>query len=92
MPLDIGGSRADGTVIMGIQTVQNPSFYTYEIVDWVASENLVKERCVAWGFSSYTGFSGRRIQVVGNTLGLFGQTPIYEITRTYQCTTEDAIQ
>lgn len=92
VPLDIGGSRADGTIIMGVQT-DLPEWP----VDWAGSEDLVYERCLAWGYTNYQGFSGVRRQVVSTDsvwFPLIGTMTanVFEISRTYQCTTQDAIQ
>ncbi|MYF00778.1 MAG: hypothetical protein F4234_11535 [Gammaproteobacteria bacterium] len=93
LPFDIGGSRADGTVLMGVQAAASAAGN----IDWEGSEGLVLERCNAWGYSNFQAFSGVRSRFVRNDptfipfLGVIN-TEIVEISREYQCTTEDRIQ
>ena len=78
IPFDVGGSKADGTVIMGATT---GALFTGE-VQWESSEGVALKRCEAWGYSKVEAFSGIRTKCL--------QRGTYtcleeEHTRTYQC-------
>ena len=77
-PFDIGGSKADGTVIIGGTPTE------FEEVDWNGADELAVKRCAAWGYSNAEGFAGIREQCTryGGVLSSCAQR---EVTRTYQC-------
>ena len=79
-PVDFDGSRADGTIDMGV------SFGPYQTFDgdWTVSEHIVLERCQAWGYIGFQAFSGHRERCF--TRGLFGECTSGELLKTYQCT------
>ena len=81
VPVDFDGSRADGTVTMGV------SFGPYATFDgnWTQSEGIVLQRCEAWGYTGFEAFGGVRQRCFQQ--GLFGSCDAGELTRTYQCTT-----
>jgi len=51
----MGGSRADGTVIMGANRIGS---LRRLVVDWESTDRLAVERCEIWGFSSASRFGG----------------------------------
>ena len=77
VPFDIGGSKADGTVVMGVTVSE------FDQVDWDGANTTAHERCRAWGFSSARAFSGVRERCVAG--GGFSGCARKEISRTYQC-------
>ena len=53
VPIDIGGSRADGTVVLAVDSVsRSPQ------IDWKSGESLALARCLAWGYSDASPFGG----------------------------------
>ena len=83
-PVDIAGSRADATVIMGATA---PSA---EAVDWSQGLHLVAKRCGAWGYRRAQAFSGTQSECREQsctTTGSFTSCVCvsFTITRTYQC-------
>ena len=76
-PFDIGGSKADGTVVMGatIDLFSGP-------VSWESAHGDALRRCQAWGYSRVEPFSGVRTRCIQH--GMYG-CDREEITRTYQC-------
>lgn len=79
-PYDIGGSKADGTVIMG------GILREFDSMDWSEAEEIAVARCKGWGYARAEGFSGTRSQCVSGG-GAFGCGRM-EVTRTYQCLDE----
>ena len=76
-PFDIGGSKADGTIIIGANL---GLFNAIESVDWTAAAAMARQRCAAWGYKGGAqGFTGYRSQCVD--ADCFQK----EISRTYQC-------
>ena len=81
-PYDIGGSKADGTVVVGANVRATDE------IDWQGAEALALERCGAWGYSGAEAFTGVRERCMQmGTPSLFNPDPCLqkEITRTYQC-------
>ena len=76
-PFDIGGSKADGTVIMGGNLTE------FDEMDWSGADEIAVKRCAAWGYSGAVGFSGIRTLCILPG-GLFGCAE-REVTRTWQC-------
>ena len=77
IPFDIGGSKADGTVVMGVTVSE------LDQVDWDGANHMALERCRAWGFTGARAFSGVRERCVAGG-GLSGCAR-KEISRAYQC-------
>ena len=77
IPFDIGGSKADGTVVMGatIGAFSGP-------VEWESAEGDALRRCEAWGYSKVEAFTGIRTRCLRQgTYGCMEE----EQSRTYQC-------
>ena len=77
IPFDLGGSKADGTVVMGVNVGE------FDEVDWGSAAGTALERCRAWGYSNAEAFSGVRERCI-NPGGWTGCAK-KEISRTYQC-------
>ncbi|MFP1644901.1 YecR family lipoprotein [Pontitalea aquivivens] len=71
--LPIGGSRADGTVVLGY------TLHEMEIarVDWVAAQKNADKRCQAWGYRRADAFEGEARSYAGPS--------IFQVSKTYQC-------
>lgn len=75
-PIDLAGSKADGTVVMGVVVGE------FDEVNWTGAQGTALSRCRAWGYSSVSAFGGMRQKCVQpSTYGCVRM----EITRTYQC-------
>ena len=73
IPLDVGGSQSDGTIVMVATT---------PVHDWVDSdseEENARHRCIACGFASVEPFGGFRSRCAQH--GLFGSCSMYELER-----------
>ena len=77
VPFDIGGSKADGTVVMGVTVSE------FDEVDWEGANHTALERCRAWGFVGARAFSGVRERCV--VAGGWSGCARKELFRTYQC-------
>ena len=83
-PVDVGGSRADATVVMGATASSAAA------VDWKQGLHLVAKRCGAWGFRRAQAFSGTLSECQEQTCTTSNVITScfctsYTITRTYQC-------
>ena len=76
IPVDVGGSKADGTIVMGT------SVSSIGTVDWSGAAAVARERCRAWGYSRAEAFSGVMQQCTW--MGAYGCNQ-YNVSRTYQC-------
>ena len=77
-PVSVGGSKADGTIVMGA------SVGGFSHVDWSGAEAEASKKCQAWGYSSAESFSGAGVSTRCAVQGVWGCAQ-YEATRTYQC-------
>ena len=77
VPFDLAGSKADGTIVMGVNVSE------FDEVDWESAAGTALERCRAWGFSSVKAFSGVRERCI--VTGGWSGCEQKEISRTYQC-------
>ncbi|MEM7643312.1 MAG: YecR family lipoprotein [Pseudomonadota bacterium] len=78
-PQPLGGSRADGSVIVGFQhdAFQAPR------PDWQAGLVSATNRCRAWGFRSADPFEGTNTRCERSDL--YGTCLMATVTKTYQC-------
>ena len=53
-PLDLGGSKGDGTVILGANVDE------FDRVNWDGAQSKARKRCTAWGYRDTEAFAGRR--------------------------------
>ena len=51
-PIDLAGSKADGTVVMGVVVGE------FDEVNWAGAQGTALSRCRAWGYSNVSAFSG----------------------------------
>lgn len=77
-PLDIGGSKGDGTVILGANLDE------FDSVNWDGAQAKATKRCQAWGYSGAEAFEGIRERCIEPS-GLFSGCARKEVSRTYQC-------
>ena len=75
-PMDIGGSKADGTVVMGANVGKSGT------VNWERADTTALMRCRAWGYADAEPFSGVRERCIRD--GWSGCAKM-ELSRTYQC-------
>ncbi|MBI1492678.1 YecR family lipoprotein [Halocynthiibacter styelae] len=78
-PLPIGGSRADGSVVLGYQH----SWIEVPTVDWAAASVSATRRCQAWGYRSADPFEGIRTQCERSDV--YGTCLETTVSKTYQC-------
>lgn len=72
-PMDISGSKADGTVVMGA------TVGLFGSISWEEAEAKAARRCALWGYRGASAFSG--VQERCLDADCFSR----EVTRTYQC-------
>ena len=82
--VDLGGSKSDGTVIVGANVGE------FESVDWSGTQARAKRRCIAWGYRDADAFEGIRTRCVahaGFVSGFYGTSGCaeWEVSRTFQC-------
>lgn len=82
--VDLGGSKSDGTVIVGANVGE------FESVDWSGTQARAKRRCIAWGYRDADAFEGIRTRCVahaGFVSGSYGTSGCaeWEVSRTFQC-------
>ena len=53
-PLDLGGSKGDGTVILGANVGE------FDRVNWDGAQSKARKRCTAWGYRDTEAFEGIR--------------------------------
>ena len=75
-PFDVGGSKADGTVIMGA------SIGGFDKIDWSGADDIALTRCKAWGYSEVEAFTGTQTQCT--YMGAYGCVQS-DVTRSFQC-------
>ena len=75
-PVDVGGSKADGTVVMGV------SIGGFDKIDWSSADGMALRRCKAWGYSKAEAFTGSQTQCT--YMGTYGCLQS-DVTRSYQC-------
>ncbi len=80
VPLDVDGSRSDGTILMAAETTLG------DTVDWQAGSQVALDKCLAWGYHGVEPFSGIRTFLV-DEMTLFGPRRLERLERKYQCTT-----
>ena len=80
-PFDLGGSKSDGTVIVGANLGE------YDKVNWSGALAKAKRRCRAWGYKDAEAFEGVRERCIAPG-GLTG-CQRKELSRTYQCLDEE---
>ena len=78
VPMDIDGSKADGTIVMGVGGVNWSTK-----IDWNKAGVNAAFRCRSWGYEGARPFTGLTKKCVdrGEILCLE-----YEVRRKYQCT------
>ena len=76
-PLDLGGSKGDGTVIIGANVGE------FDRVNWDGAHAKARKRCMAWGYSGTEAFEGIRERCI--TPGGLSGCAEKEMSRTYQC-------
>ena len=74
--VDVGGSKADATVIMGAHV---GPFQSPDSIDWTAAESVARQRCMAWGYKTASAFTGIRSQCLDR------DCMNRELSRTFQC-------
>lgn len=74
----IGGSRADGTVVLGytVAELEIPK------VDWAVAQKNADKRCQAWGYKRSEAFEGEMRNCV--SFG-YGGCSMFQVQKTYQC-------
>ncbi len=72
-PVDIGGSKADGTVTTGA------TVGIFDTVNWEGADEMALYRCRQWGYSHAEPFTGIRERCLDS----YCETK--ELSRTYQC-------
>ena len=76
-PLDFGGSKGDGTVIIGANVGE------FDRVNWDGAQAKAMKRCTAWGFRGTEASDGIRERCI--TPGGWSGCAEKEVSRTYQC-------
>ena len=76
-PLGIGGSKGDGTVILGVNVDE------FDRMNWDGAQAKATKRCKAWGYSGAEPFEGFRERCI--TPGGWSGCAEKEVSRTYQC-------
>ncbi len=76
-PLDLGGSKSDGTVIVGANVGE------FDHVNWGEAQKKARKRCAAWGYRGTEAFEGIRERCI--TPGGWSGCAEKEVYRTYQC-------
>ena len=76
-PLGLGGSKGDGTVILGANVGE------FDRVNWDGAQLKAKKRCTAWGYRDTEAFEGIRERCI--TPGGWSGCAEKEVSRTYQC-------
>src|SRR5215471_7177098 len=80
IPQPIGGSSADGNVVVAFQY----GLFEKPTVDWVVANQSALEHCIAWGYKNSKAFSGaQNICVLSDA---YGNCMRRQVTVTYQCT------
>ena len=77
-PLDLGGSKGDGTVILGVNVDE------FDRVNWDGAQAKATKRCKAWGYSDAEAFEGIRERCI-EPFGWYSGCARKEVSRTYQC-------
>ncbi len=77
VPFDLGGSKADAVVIVGVNVGE------FDRVDWDGAQAKAKKRCMAWGYRGTEAFEGSRERCI--TLGGWSGCAEKEVSRTFQC-------
>lgn len=75
-PIAIDGSKADGTILMGV------TVGPFDEVDWKGKLEEVVARCKSWGYEGAEGFEGVRERCLRQ--GAYSCERA-ELTRRYQC-------
>ena len=81
VPVDVDGSRADGTVIM----VTSGNASLHHEVDWDAGMRTANERCAGWGYGGVETFGGFTTRCTAMH-PILGGCMVVEYRRIYQCT------
>ena len=76
-PLDLGGSKGDGTIIIGANVGE------FDHVNWDGAQEKARKRCAAWGYRGTEAFEGIRERCI--THGGWSGCAEKEVSRTYQC-------
>ena len=76
-PFDLGGSKGDGTVIVGANLGE------FDKINWAGALEKARRRCRAWGYGDSEPFEGIRERCVSP--GGWTGCARTEVSRTYQC-------
>ena len=77
-PLDLSGSKGDGTVIIGANVGE------FDRVNWDGAQAKATKRCMAWGYRDAEAFEGIRERCI-EPYGWVSGCAEKEVSRTYQC-------
>ena len=77
-PLDFGGSKGDGTVVIGANVSE------FDRVNWDGAQAKARKRCTAWGYRDTEAFEGIRERCI-TPGGWWSGCAEKEVSRAYQC-------
>ena len=76
----VGGSRADGTVMMSYEV----GVYEKAQVDYAAGQAAARQTCAGWGYSGAEPFGGRTERCIA--VNGFGDCRRWRVNVPFQCT------